>query len=335
MADEQPLIDVQHLSMHFPVKVAGGLLRKTVPLRAVDDVSFRIVQGETLGLVGESGCGKTTVGRALLQIYRPTAGAVRYRGQDLCRLKGEPLRRLRPRLQMIFQDPYASLDPRMQVGRLLAEPMRVHGIARGKQLEEQVESLLRMVGLNPHFRNRYPHEFSGGQRQRIGIARALAVQPEFIVCDEPISALDVSIQAQVLNLLRDLQEVQHLTYLFIAHDLRAVRHVSDRVAVMYLGKIVEITRSEDLYANPLHPYTRALLSAVPVPKPSVERNRKRILLKGDVPNPLDPRPGCPFASRCPVAVPSCRDAPPPLEDKGGGHRVACFRVERDPVLPHA
>jgi oligopeptide transport system ATP-binding protein len=278
-------------------------------------------------LVGESGCGKSTTGRAILQLHRPTGGHVFFEDTDLTTIGGEQLRRMRRRMQMIFQDPYASLNPRMTVGNIVAEPLTVHGLAKGKEARERVEELLSVVGLNPYFVNRYPHEFSGGQRQRIGVARALAVNPDFIVCDEPISALDVSIQAQVINLLEDLQQKFGLTYLFIAHDLSVVRHISDRVAVMYLGKIVELADRQDLYQNPLHPYTQALLSAVPIPDPEIESKRTRIILEGDVPSPVNPPNGCHFHTRCPVVMDICREDPEPeFKDAGGGHYVACHKV---------
>jgi len=322
------LVEVQNLKMHFPITQGIIFQRKTGAVRAVDGLNFYIRRGETLGLVGESGCGKSTTGRAILQLYRPTAGDVYFNGQNLCHLKGEELRRMRRRMQMIFQDPYASLNPRMTVGNIVGEPLEVHGIARGSELKERVRELLEVVGLNAYFINRYPHEFSGGQRQRIGVARALAVHPDFIICDEPISALDVSIQAQIINLLEELQEEFNLTYLFIAHDLSVVRHISDRVAVMYLGKIVELTDRAELYDNPLHPYTQALLSAVPIPDPEVEEKRQRIILAGDVPDPSNPPPGCNFQTRCPVMMPGvCDVEEPEFKDVGGRHWVACFRVE--------
>lgn len=321
------LLDVRDLKMYFPITSGIILQRKVAEVKAVDGVSFTIRRGETLGLVGESGCGKSTLGRAILQLYRPTAGKVYFDGIDLTALKGEALRRMRRRMQMIFQDPYASLNPRMSVGSIIGEPLIIHGLAKSKKERmERVQELLRVVGLNPYFVNRYPHEFSGGQRQRIGIARALAVQPDFIVCDEPVSALDVSIQAQIINLLEDLQAQFNLTYLFIAHDLAVVRHISDRVAVMYLGHIVEIADRDEIYENPLHPYTKALISAVPIPDPEVEAKRERIILTGDVPSPVNPPSGCVFHTRCPIAIPECSRVVPPLEDKGSGHYVACIRV---------
>jgi len=320
------LLDVKNLKMYFPITAGLILQRKVADVKAVDGLNFFIRKGETLGLVGESGCGKSTTGRAILQLYRPTEGEVLFEGTDLTKLSGERLRRMRRQMQMIFQDPYASLNPRMTVGNIIGEPLVIHRLARGKERQERVQELLRIVGLNPYFANRYPHEFSGGQRQRIGIARALAVEPSFIVCDEPISALDVSIQAQIINLLEDLQEKFELTYLFIAHDLSVVRHISNRVAVMYLGRIVEIADRADLYEKPLHPYTKALLSAVPIPDPVVELKRERIILTGDVPSPVRPPSGCNFHPRCPVAVPSCKEAIPALTDKGSDHWVACHLV---------
>jgi len=325
-AKDNILVDVRHLRMWFPIN-RGIIIQRTVGyVKAVDDISFFVRRGETLGLVGESGCGKSTTGRAILQLYRPTSGEVYFDGQDLCKMKGEDLRRMRRRMQMIFQDPYASLNPRMTVGNIIGEPLEVHGIARGREKRERVQELLRVVGLNPYFVNRYPHEFSGGQRQRIGVARALAVNPDFIVCDEPISALDVSIRAQIINLLEELQEQFGLTYLFIAHDLSVVRHISNRVAVMYLGKIMELTSREELYENPLHPYTQALLSAVPIPDPIVEEKRKRIILEGDVPSPVNPPKGCNFCTRCPVVMEICKNEEPEFKEVQPGHWVACWRV---------
>ena len=321
------LVEVKGLKKYFPITQGVILQRHVGDIKAVDGLDFFIRRGETLGLVGESGCGKTTVGRTILQLYRPTAGHVYFEGEDLTQMKGEQLRRMRRRMQMIFQDPYASLNPRMTVGGIVGEPLEVHNIAKGKEKRERVMELLRVVGLNPYFVNRYPHEFSGGQRQRIGVARALAVNPDFIVCDEPISALDVSIQAQIINLLEDLQEQFGLTYLFIAHDLSVVRHISDRVAVMYLGKIVEIADRDELYKNPLHPYTKALLSAVPIPDPVVEEKRERIILVGDVPSPANPPSGCRFHTRCPIMQrPICVEEDPEFYDRGGEHWVACHLV---------
>jgi len=326
MADNSVLVEIKDLRMWFPITQGIIIQRHVGDIKAVDGVSFAVKKGETLGLVGESGCGKTTTGRAILQLYRPTGGEVYFKGTDLCALKGEKLRRQRRHMQMIFQDPYASLNPRMTVGNIVGEPLEVHDIMRGTELRERVQELLRIVGLNPYFVNRYPHEFSGGQRQRIGVARALALQPDFIVCDEPISALDVSIQAQIINLLEELQVSFNLTYLFIAHDLSVVRHISDRVAVMYLGKIVELTDRDTLYEDPQHPYTKSLLSAVPIPDPIIEEKRERIILKGDVPSPANPPSGCNFRTRCPVVMDVCAEVDPEWKDTGGGHWVACHRV---------
>jgi len=295
-------------------------------VKAVDDISFYIKKGETLGLVGESGCGKTTTGRSILQLYKITSGTIDFEGNDLTKLKGESMRRMRRNMQLIFQDPYASLDPRMTAGDIIGEPLLVHNMVNKAGYNEQVNELLSMVELEPRMGVRYPHEFSGGQRQRLGIARALAVRPKFIVCDEPVSALDVSIQAQIIKLLMRLKDEFNLTYLFIAHDLSVVRHISDRVGVMYLGKIMEITRSDELYDHPLHPYTQALLSAVPIPSPQVDRQRKRILLTGDVPSPVNPPKGCHFNPRCHLANDICREQSPELIDVGGEHWVACHRV---------
>ena len=326
MAENEILLEVNKLRMWFPI-TQGIIIQRTVGhVKAVDEISFFIRRGETLGLVGESGCGKSTTGRAILQLYRPTSGDVFFEGKNLCEMKGEELRRMRRKMQMIFQDPYASLNPRMTVGNIIGEPLEVHNIARGNEKKERVQELLRVVGLNPYFVNRYPHEFSGGQRQRIGVARALAVNPSFIVCDEPISALDVSIQAQIINLLEELQEQFGLTYLFIAHDLSVVRHISNRVAVMYLGKIVELTSRAELYENPLHPYSQALLSAVPIPDPVVEEKRKRIILEGDVPSPVNPPKGCNFSTRCPVVMDVCKDQEPEFKEVRPEHWVACWRV---------
>ncbi len=325
-AKREILVEVKDLKKHFPIKSGVLVQREVAAVKAVDGVSFHIFRGETLGLVGESGCGKSTTGRTILQLYRPTSGSVKFEGQEISELKGESLRKLRRQMQMVFQDPYASLNPRMSVGRIVSEPLIVHNIGTKRERDDRVAELLELVGLNPYFVNRYPHEFSGGQRQRIGLARALALNPSFIVADEPISALDVSIQAQVVNLLQKLQEDLGLTYLFIAHDLSMVRHLCDRVAVMYLGKVVEVAESEELYTNPLHPYTQALLSAVPVPDPAVEETRQRIILKGDVPSPLNPPKGCNFNTRCPVSVDVCFDEDPELLEVLPGHWVACHRV---------
>ncbi len=321
------LLNVQNLKMYFPVSAGLIFQRKIADVKAVDGVSFGVKKGETLGLVGESGCGKSTTGRAILQLYKPTAGSIRFGETELTKLGGGDLRRMRRKMQMIFQDPYASLNPRMSVGAIIGEPLQIHGLAKGgRARKERIQDLMRVVGLNPYYANRYPHEFSGGQRQRIGIARALAVEPDFIVADEPVSALDVSIQAQIINLMEDLQQQFGLTYLFIAHDLSVVRHISDRVGVMYLGKMMELADRNELYENPLHPYTKALLSAVPVPDPAVERERERIILTGDVPSPLMPPPGCVFHTRCPMVIEECRQAIPEWRDIGGGHMVACHRV---------
>ncbi len=323
---QQQLLRVENLVKHFPITRGILVQRQVGAVHAVDDVSFNIVKGETLGLVGESGCGKSTTGRTILQLYRPTSGKVYFEGKNLVELKGEELRKTRRRMQMIFQDPYASLNPRMTVGEIIGEPMTIHNTSTGKEQQDRVQYLLRMVGLNPAFANRYPHEFSGGQRQRIGVARALALDPELIICDEPISALDVSIQAQVVNLLEDLQRDLNLTYLFIAHDLSMVRHISDRVAVMYLGIIVELTSRDELYSHPLHPYTQALLSAVPIPDPMAEEKRKRIILQGDVPSPVNPPSGCRFRTRCPLATTICAEAKPEFREVSPGHFVACHLV---------
>jgi oligopeptide transport system ATP-binding protein len=321
MASE-PLVRVEGLRMHFPVY--GGILRRQVgTVRAVDDLSLDIGEGETLGLVGESGCGKSTAGRAILRLYRPTAGSIRIDGREIARLEGGALRALRPAMQMIFQDPQASLNPRMTVGSIIAEPLDEHARLSRTARRARVLELMDSVGLNRRFANRYPHEFSGGQRQRIGIARALALNPRFVVCDEPIAALDVSIQAQVVNLLEDLQERLGLTYLFISHDLSMVRHLATRVAVMYLGRLAEVGPSDALYRRPLHPYTEALISAVPSPDPEVEATRRRIILRGDVPSPLDPPPGCVFHTRCPRAFERCRVEVPRLLEMGEGRCVAC------------
>ncbi|UCD09409.1 MAG: ATP-binding cassette domain-containing protein [Dehalococcoidales bacterium] len=324
--NNENLVEVENLFMYFPV-LAGVMRRKVGDVKAIDGVSFNIRKGETLGLVGESGCGKTTTGRCILQLYKITGGNITFNGRELTKMKGNTLRRARRDMQLIFQDPYASLDPRMNAGNLIGEPMLVHNLVKkGKEYTEQVAELLRLVQLEPYMADRYPHEFSGGQRQRVGIARALATRPELIICDEPVSALDVSIQTQIITLLIRLREEMNLTYLFIAHDLSVVRHISDRVAVMYLGKIVEITNSDELYDNPLHPYTQALLSAVPIPDPVVDRQRKRVLLTGDVPSPVNPPPGCNFHPRCHMAIDICKEQTPEFRDIGGDHWVACHRV---------
>ncbi len=323
------LVDVEGLKVYFPIKSGLLLDRHVGDVRAVDDVTFTIRRGETLGLVGESGCGKSTLGRALLLLYKPTAGRIVFDGKDLTALDGESVRTLRRRMQMVFQDPFASLNPRHSIGRIVGEPLKTHGLARGKQADSRVRELLEIVGLPPDAVSRYPHEFSGGQRQRIGLARALALNPDFIVADEPVSALDVSIQAQIINLFEELQREFNLTYLFIAHDLAVVRHISDRVAVMYLGVIVEVSPSDELYDNPLHPYTISLLSAIPIPDPEVERARKPILLVGDLPSPANPPSGCRFHTRCPyVQDTRCRDEAPPLRELDPGHTVACHWAEQ-------
>ncbi|MBM3188892.1 MAG: ATP-binding cassette domain-containing protein [Chloroflexi bacterium] len=316
------VLRVENLVKHFPVRLGAYGERRAV-VHAVDGVSFDIRRGETLGLVGESGCGKSTTGLTILQLYRPTAGHVHYHGVDLTRLKERQLRPLRQKMQIVFQDPYSTLSPRMTIGRAIAEPILVHGLLSKADVQSRVAALLRDVGMNPNYRNRYPHEFSGGQRQRLCIARALACEPEFIVCDEPVSALDVSVQAQIINLLQDLQRAYGLTYLFIAHDLGVVKHVSDRVAVMYLGQLVEQAPKEGLFGNPLHPYTRALLSAVPVPNPKLERKRRRTILEGDVPSAIDPPSGCRFHPRCPAITARCVQVAPEWVEVEPGHWVAC------------
>jgi oligopeptide/dipeptide ABC transporter ATP-binding protein len=321
-ATSTTLIEVKGLKVHFPIK--GGLFNRTVArVKAVDGVDLTIRRGETLGLVGESGCGKSTTGRAILQLIKPTAGSVKLNGVELTKLPPSELRKKRAEMQMIFQDPFGSLDPRFTVGQIIAEPLENFKRGSSREIREQVAHLLEVVGLNPYYVNRFPHEFSGGQRQRIGIARALALHPSFVVADEPVSALDVSIQAQVLNLLQDLQAQFGLTYLFVAHNLSVVKHISDRVAVMYLGRVVELTTSERLYEQPLHPYTQALLSAIPVPNPDVEARRQRIILEGDVPSPVNPPPGCNFHPRCWKAQQICRELTPQLEEKEPGHYAAC------------
>jgi oligopeptide/dipeptide ABC transporter ATP-binding protein len=323
-----PLVELEHLKVYFPIKSGLVLDRHVGDIRAVDDISLTIRRGETLGLVGESGCGKSTVGRTILRLYRPTSGRILFDGQDISQLGETELRPLRRRMQMVFQDPFASLNPRHSVGRIVGEPLRTHGLATRREAGGRVRDLLRIVGLPPDAVGRYPHEFSGGQRQRIGLARALALNPDFIVADEPVSALDVSIQAQIINLFEQLQEEFDLTYLFIAHDLAVVRHISDRIAVMYLGWIVEVSPAVELYDNPLHPYTISLLSAVPIPDPVVEKQRESILLAGDLPSPANPPPACRFHTRCPFVQPTrCRDEIPPLRKLAEGHEVACHWAE--------
>jgi len=316
------LIEVKNLKKYFPVKMGLG---KKAYIKAVDDVSFFIKKGETLGLVGESGCGKSTTGRTIIRLYEPTSGQIIFKGEDITKRDMLPYRKS---MQMIFQDPYASLNPRMTVGDIIGEPLEIHNIAKGNEKKERVQELLRLVGLSSEHANRYPHEFSGGQRQRIGIARALAVEPEFIICDEPISALDVSIQAQIVNMLEDLQQKFSLTYLFIAHDLSMVKHISSRVGVMYLGKLVELAESNELYSNPLHPYTQALLSAIPIPDPKISKERTRIILEGDVPSPLNPPTGCRFRTRCKYAFDRCKEEEPKFRDVGSGHYVACHLMDK-------
>jgi len=322
--DKRALVEVKHLVKYFPVR-AGFLQRVVANVQAVDDVSFEVREGETLGMVGESGCGKTTVGRTMLRLVEPTAGSVLIDGKDIFKLKGRELKAMRRNMQIIFQDPYASLDPRMPIGDSVMEGLNIHNIGTRRERYDIMIETLRKVGLEDYHARRYPHEFSGGQRQRIGIARALALRPKFIICDEPVSALDVSIQSQVLNILNDLQDEFGLTYLFIAHNLSVVEHISDRVAVMYLGKMVELTSREELFINPLHPYTQALMSAIPIPDPSLKR--ERIILKGDVPSPLNPPSGCRFHPRCPIAMEICSQQEPEFREVTPDHKVACWAVE--------
>jgi oligopeptide transport system ATP-binding protein len=325
-----PLLSVRQLVKHFPVR--GSIFRRSSrQVHAVDDVSFDVYPGETLGLVGESGCGKTTIGRALLQIVPPTSGTIVFDGRDLARLKGNERKAFHRAAQMIFQDPFGSLDPRVTVGETIGEGLRIHGIGSRAERTERVREIMNLVGLRSYYTQRYPHEFSGGQRQRIGIARALILHPKLVICDEPVSALDVSIQSQILNLLKDLQQQLGLTYLFIAHNLAVVRYISDRVGVMYLGKLVEIAPTEELFDRPLHPYTQALLSAIPVPDPARREARRRIVLVGDVPSPIDPPAGCRFHTRCPLAIDVCRTTEPPLKPYGHGHTAACHLIDADVV----
>jgi peptide/nickel transport system ATP-binding protein len=324
----EPLLRVEDLKVYFPIRSGLVIERRVGEIKAVDGVSFELQRGETLGLVGESGCGKTTVGRTILRLYDPTEGRIMFEGKDIAKLSEKQMRSLRRRMQMVFQDPYSSLNPRQNVGNIVAEPLRVHGLASGRDVEKQVQHLLDVVGLPQGAANRYPHEFSGGQRQRIGLARSLALNPDLIVADEPVSALDVSIQAQIINLLEDLQSEFDLTFMFIAHDLAVVRHISDRIAVMYLGKIVEVAPADQLYVSPLHPYTIALLSAVPIPDPAVEHARERIILTGDLPSPANPPTGCRFHTRCPFRQPErCHDEVPELRVLADGQAVACHYAE--------
>jgi oligopeptide/dipeptide ABC transporter ATP-binding protein len=322
--EERIILSVRDLRKYFPVTSGFLRQRKIADVKAVDGVSFDLRKGETLGLVGESGCGKTTLGRCVLQLYRPTSGEVVYQNEDLCKLSEKQLKPVRQKMQIIFQDPYDSLNPRFTASDIIEEPLRIHGFKSGKHGQQSVADILNTVGLAPYMAERYPHEFSGGQRQRLGIARSLILQPDFIVCDEPISALDVSIQAQIINLLDDLQEQFGVAYLFISHDLSIVRHISDRVAIMYLGKIMELAHCDDFYERPLHPYTQALLSAVPLPDPTLEKKREVMLLKGEVPSPLNPPSGCVFHPRCPRVFQDCHAIIPQLKDAGGGHEVACL-----------
>jgi oligopeptide transport system ATP-binding protein len=321
--NETPLLEARHLIKHFPIKSGVLIDREVARVQAVDDVSFTVQKGETLGLVGESGCGKSTLCRTLLRLIEPTAGSIRFEGREIAHISQRELRPLRREMQMIFQDPFASLNPRKRIAQIIGDPMKLHGLASGADVRRRVQELLERVGLSPEHYNRYPHEFSGGQRQRIGVARALALQPKLIVADEPVSALDVSIQAQIINLLEDLQQEFDLTYIFVAHDLSVVRHVSDRIAVMYLGKVVEVAPADQLYVNPVHPYTTALLSAIPIPDPRENEAREPLVLEGDVPSPIDPPSACRFHTRCPWATEICAVEEPPLADYGRGRIAAC------------
>jgi len=325
----ETLLDVRDLKMYFPL-TKGIVLQRTVGyVHAVDGVSFSIPRGKTLGLVGESGSGKTTIGRTIARLYKPTAGQILFDNQDLSQMEGEPLRQMRRRVQMIFQDPYASLNPRFTIGSLIAEPMRIYQTGSHQEIRDRTAELLRVVGLRPEYIDRYPHEFSGGQRQRIAVARAISINPDFVIADEPVSALDVSIRAQILNLLQRLQQQLRLTYLFVSHDLSVIRHMTDRIAVMYLGKIVELANRDELYAAPKHPYTKSLLSAVPIPDPVIERKRQRIILSGDIPSPIHVPSGCRFHTRCPMAQSICREVEPPFELKDGrSHYAACHFAEQ-------
>src|SRR6266571_390081 len=329
LVGSKTLLDVRDLKMYFPL-TRGIILQRVVGhVRAVDGISFSIERGQTLGLVGESGSGKTTIGRTIIRLYKPTEGQILFKDKDLAKIKGEQLRQIRRRIQIVFQDPFSSLNPRFTIGSLIAEPMHIYGIGTNHEIRERTEELLKVVGLRSEYIDRYPHEFSGGQRQRIAVARALSINPEFVIADEPVSALDVSVRAQVLNLLQRLQRQFHLTYLFVSHDLSVVRHVSDRIAVMYLGKIVEMSDRDELYANPQHPYTKSLLSAVPIPDPKIEKKRQRIILSGDLPSPINIPSGCRFHTRCPMAQQICREVEPPLERKAGReHYAACHFSEQ-------
>lgn len=327
IAKHDVLLEVKNLKKYFPVR-KGFFGGEKLNVQAVDDITFNIKKGETFGLVGESGCGKSTTGRTIIRLYDVTDGEVIFEGAEIGKMSEKEIKPFRKKMQMIFQDPYASLNSRMTVGDIVGEPLDIHGLAKGKERQERIYDLLNTVGLSKDHSNRYPHEFSGGQRQRIGIARSLAVNPEFIICDEPISALDVSIQAQVVNMLEELQDEMGLTYLFIAHDLSMVKHISDRIGVMYLGKLVEVAEAKELYNNPVHPYTQALLSAIPIPDPDVTRAKERIILEGDVPSPINPPSGCRFRTRCPYAMGICAEEAPLMQDVGGGHMCACHLLNK-------